>query len=114
MCVALLPDGTWDEWVKMKNAPTMEIELTNANIRIAELNKQEAGFQLMGEPVVDGLLVPGGKTTVVLPLKNLSGVPRDGYVKMLLLGKDGKVACVGRTQRLLSLTVFPPTMFPCP
>lgn len=106
MCVALLPDGKWDEWVKMKNAPTMEIELTNANIRIAELNKQEAGFQLMGEPVVDGQLVPGGKTTVVLPLKNLSGVPRDGYVKMLLLGKDGKVACVGRTQKAVEFDGF--------
>jgi hypothetical protein len=47
VCVARKDDGSWDEFLPMKKAPIIEVELANGAARISEVCTEDAHFQLM-------------------------------------------------------------------
>ena len=44
-------DGTWGDFLRMKKAPTIEVELTDGKGRISEIcSTENVVFQLMNQP----------------------------------------------------------------
>lgn len=72
---------SYGEWVDVLAYPRLEVELTDANLRVSEQGGRGKGFQLAGNPVwSQELLNPGDRVTVMLPVDNLSGVDSDGVL----------------------------------
>lgn len=106
LCAAAKDNGEWDDWLKMKRAPNMEIELRGNIVRISEEDNMQAGFQLMENPILREQLEPGNMAKVVLRLKNLSGMLRDCYVKMQLKDENDSVVVESRTKRVTEFDGF--------
>ena len=106
VCAAVRDDGTWDDFVRMKKAPVIEVELAGGTGRISEMCSEEPRFQLMAQPRIDGAAEQGAKVHAFFTVKNLNGVPRDCYLRVQLLDGNGAVVLDTRVDELTEIEGF--------
>lgn len=106
VCVARHDDGTWDAPIRMKKAPTIEVQLANTCGRIAEMCTDTAHFQLMAQPRLSAKAEQGAKVRAFFTVKNLNGVPRDCYLRVLLLDERQAVVLNTRVERPTEIEGF--------
>ncbi len=106
VCATVKDDGTWDDFVRMKKAPVIEVELAGGTGRISEMCSEEPRFQLMAQPRIDGAAEQGAKVHAFFTVKNLNGVPRDCYLRVQLLDGNGAVVLDTRVDELTEIEGF--------
>ena len=82
-------DNTWTDWVLLRKAPYMVIKVTADKVEVLEECSKTSSFKLVGEPFYDKTLNPGAKITCNMAIKNLSGLPKDAYIKLSFLNNQG-------------------------
>lgn len=112
VCVARKEDGTWDEFLPMKKAPVIEVQLTGGSGRISETCSEEARLQLMAQPRLSAPAEQGSKVQAFFTVKNLNGVPRDCYMRVKLLDEDGTVVLSVRTDNATEIEGFTTSEIP--
>lgn len=106
VCVALKADGTWDDFLPMKKAPVIEVELANGTGRISEKSHEDAHFQLMAQPTLRGNAEKGAKVQAIFTVKNLNGVPRDCYLRVQLLDESKAIVLDTRADNATEIEGF--------
>lgn len=106
VCVARKDDGSWDEFLPMKKAPIIEVELANGTARISETCTEDAHFQLMAQPRLADKAEQGEKVQAVFTVKNLNGVPRDCYLRVQLLDASKTVVLNTRADKATEIEGF--------
>lgn len=106
VCVALKADGTWDDFLPMKKAPVIEVELANGTGRISETSHEDAHFQLMAQPTLRGNAEQGAKVQAIFTVKNLNGVPRDCYLRVQLLDESKAIVLDTRADNATEIEGF--------
>ena len=106
VCVARKDDGSWDEFLPMKKAPIIEVELANGAARISETCTEDAHFQLMAQPRLADKAEQGEKVQAVFTVKNLNGVPRDCYLRVQLLDARKTVVLNTRADKATEIEGF--------
>ena len=106
VCVARKDDGSWDEFLPMKKAPIIEVELANGAARISETCTEDAHFQLMAQPRLADKAEQGEKVQAVFTVKNLNGVPRDCYLRVQLLDASKTVVLNTRADKSTEIEGF--------
>ena len=106
VCVARKDDGSWDEFLPMKKAPIIEVELANGAARISETCTEDAHFQLMAQPRLSDKAEQGEKVQAVFTVKNLNGVPRDCYLRVQLLDASKTVVLNTRADKATEIEGF--------
>ena len=106
VCVARKDDGSWDEFLPMKKAPIIEVELANGAARISETCTEDAHFQLMAQPKLADKAEQGEKVQAVFTVKNLNGVPRDCYLRVQLLDASKTVVLNTRADKATEIEGF--------
>ena len=106
VCVARKDDGSWDEFLPMKKAPIIEVELANGAARISETCTEDAHFQLMAQPRLTDKAEQGEKVQAVFTVKNLNGVPRDCYLRVQLLDASKTVVLNTRADKTTEIEGF--------
>ena len=106
VCVARKDDGSWDEFLPMKKAPIIEVELANGVARISETCTEDAHFQLMAQPRLTDKAEQGEKVQAVFTVKNLNGVPRDCYLRVQLLDASKTVVLNTRADKATEIEGF--------
>ena len=106
VCVALKADGTWDDFLPMKKAPIIEVELANGTGRISEKSHEDAHFQLMAQPTLRGNTEQGAKVQAIFTVKNLNGVPRDCYLRVQLLDESKAIVLDTRADNATEIEGF--------
>jgi len=106
VCVARKDDGSWDEFLPMKKAPIIEVELANGAARISETCTEDAHFQLMVQPRLSDKAEQGEKVQAVFTVKNLNGVPRDCYLRVQLLDASKTVVLNTRADKATEIEGF--------
>lgn len=96
VCVARNADGSWNEFLRMKKAPVIEVELSGGVGRISEICSEKVRFQLMAQPRLAGDAEQGAKVYAFFNVKNLNGVPRDCFLRVQLV--DDREAVVLNTR----------------
>ena len=112
ICAARKEDGSWDDFLPMKKAPVIGVELKNGAGRISEICTEDAHFQLMGQPRLDGIAEQGSKVRAFFTVKNLNGVPRDCYLRVKLLDENQEVVLSTRVDQLTEIDGFSETEIP--
>lgn len=112
VCVARKEDGTWDEFLPMKKAPVIEVQLTGGSGRISETCSEEARLQLMAQPRLSAPAEQGSKVQAFFTVKNLNGVPCDCYMRVKLLDEDGTVVLSVRTDNATEIEGFTTSEIP--
>ena len=106
VCIARKDDGSWDEFLPMKKAPIIEVELANGAARISETCTEDAHFQLMAQPRLSDKAEQGEKVQAVFTVKNLNGVPRDCYLRVQLLDASKTVVLNTRADKATEIEGF--------
>ncbi|MBF1435468.1 MAG: thiol protease/hemagglutinin PrtT [Prevotella micans] len=106
VCIARKDDGSWDEFLPMKKAPIIEVELANGAARISEACTEDAHFQLMAQPRLADKAEQGEKVQAVFTVKNLNGVPRDCYLRVQLLDASKTVVLNTRADKATEIEGF--------
>ena len=106
VCIARKDDGSWDEFLPMKKAPIIEVELANGAARISETCTEDAHFQLMAQPRLSDKAEQGEKVQAVFTVKNLNGVPRDCYLRVKLLDASKTVVLNTRADKATEIEGF--------
>ncbi|WP_244858975.1 thiol protease/hemagglutinin PrtT [Prevotella micans] len=106
VCIARKDDGSWDEFLPMKKAPIIEVELANGAARISETCTEDAHFQLMAQPRLSDKAEQGEKVQAVFTVKNLNGVPRDCYLRVQLLDASKTVVLNTRADKSTEIEGF--------
>ena len=106
VCIARKDDGSWDEFLPMKKAPIIEVELANGVARISETCTEDAHFQLMAQPRLADKAEQGEKVQAVFTVKNLNGVPRDCYLRVQLLDASKTVVLNTRADKATEIEGF--------
>lgn len=106
VCIARKDDGSWDEFLPMKKAPIIEVELANGTARISETCTEDAHFQLMAQPRLSDKAEQGEKVQTVFTVKNLNGVPRDCYLRVQLLDASKTVVLNTRADKATEIEGF--------
>ena len=106
VCVARKDNGSWDEFLPMKKAPIIEVELANGAARISEACTEDAHFQLMAQPRLADKAEQGEKVQAVFTVKNLNGVPRDCYLRVQLLDASKTVVLNTRADKATEIEGF--------
>lgn len=112
ICAARKEDGSWDDFLPMKKAPVIGVELKDGAGRISEICSEDARFQLMGKPRLDGKAEQGSKVRAFFTIKNLNGVPRDCYLRVKLLDENQAVVLSTRVDQLTEIDGFSETEIP--
>ena len=112
ICAARKDDGSWDDFLPMKKAPVIGVELKDGAGRISEICTENAHFQLMGQPRLDGIAEQGSKVRAFFTVKNLNGVPRDCYLRVKLLDENQEVVLSTRVDQLTEIDGFSETEIP--
>ena len=112
ICAARKEDGSWDDFLPMKKAPVIGVELNDGAGRISEICTEDAHFQLMGQPRLDGIAEQGSKVRAFFTIKNLNGVPRDCYLRVKLLDENQEVVLSTRVDQLTEIDGFSETEIP--
>ena len=111
MCVPLENNGNWGEWIHMRQAPRMVIEIGNGKVRIVEEDSINAGFQLTEQPS-KLWLKPGNEETIHIPIRNKGGLGFGYYAKLQLLDAKGNVAFETQRTKPMELDGFRTTWMP--
>lgn len=111
MCVPLKENGSWGEWIHMRQAPRMVIEIDNGRVRIVEEDSINAGFQLTEQPS-KLWLKPGKEETIHVPVRNKGGLGFGYFAKLQLLDAKGKVAFEAQRTKSMELDGFRTTWMP--
>jgi hypothetical protein len=107
VCAAMGEDGTWGDFLRMKKAPTIEVELTDGKGRISETcSTENVVFQLMNQPRLSASAEQGESIYAYFNLKNLNGVPRDCYLRVQLLDEAKQVVLNTRVDQLTEIEGF--------
>ena len=112
VCAVLDADGSWDEFLPMKKAPVIEVELSGGRGRVSEACHENACFQLMVQPRLIGSAEPGSKVKALFMVKNLSGVFRDCYLRVKLLDADRNAVLDARVTEPTEIEGFAETEIP--
>ena len=111
MCIPLEENGRWGEWIHMRQAPRMVIEIGNGRVRIVEEDSINAGFQLTEQPS-KLWLKPGNEETVHIPIRNKGGLGFGYYAKLQMLDAKGNVAFEAQRTKPMELDGFRTTWMP--
>ena len=111
MCAPLEKNGRWGEWIHMRQAPRMVIEIGNGKVRIVEEDSINAGFQLTEQPS-KLWLKPGNEETIHIPIRNKGGLGFGYYAKLQLLDAKGNVAFEAQRTKPMELDGFRTTWMP--
>jgi len=111
MCAPLEANGNWGEWVYMRQAPRMVVEISNGKVRIVEENWIDAGFQLVEQPS-KLWLKPGNEETIHVAIRNKGGLGFGYYAKLQLLDAKGNVAFEAQRTKPTELEGFLTTWLP--
>lgn len=111
MCIPLEENGRWGEWIHMRQAPRMVIEIGNGRVRIVEEDSINAGFQLTEQPS-KLWLKPGNEETVHIPIRNKGGQGFGYYAKLQMLDAKGNVAFEAQRTKPMELDGFRTTWMP--
>jgi putative thiol protease/hemagglutinin prtT len=111
MCAPLEKNGRWGEWIHMRQAPRMVIEIVNGKVRIVEEDSINAGFQLTEQPS-KLWLKPGNEETIHIPIRNKGGLGFGYFAKLQLLDAKGKVAFETQSTKPTELEGFLTTWLP--
>ena len=111
MCAPLEKNGRWREWIHMRQAPRMVIEIGNGKVRIVEEDSINAGFQLTEQPS-KLWLKPGNEETIHIPIRNKGGLGFGYYAKLQLLDAKGNVAFEAQRTKPMELDGFRTTWMP--
>lgn len=111
MCIPLEENGRWGEWIHMRQAPRMVIEIGNGRVRIVEEDSINAGFQLTEQPS-KLWLKPGNEETIHVPIRNKGGLGFGYFTKLQLLDAKGNVAFEAQRTKPMELDGFRTTWMP--
>ena len=111
MCAPLEKNGRWGEWIHMRQAPRMVIEIGNGKVRIVEEDSINAGFQLTEQPS-KLWLKPGNEETIHVPIRNKGGLGFGYFAKLQLLDAKGNVAFEAQRTKPMELDGFRTTWMP--
>ena len=111
MCIPLEENGRWGEWIHMRQAPRMVIEIGNGRVRIVEEDSINAGFQLTEQPS-KLWLKPGNEETIHVPIRNKGGLGFGYFAKLQLLDAKGNVAFEAQRTKPMELDGFRTTWMP--
>ena len=111
MCAPLEKNGRWGEWIHMRQAPRMVIEIGNGKVRIVEEDSINAGFQLTEQPS-KLWLKPGYEETIHIPIRNKGRLGFGYYAKLQLLDAKGNVAFEAQRTKPMELDGFRTTWMP--
>ena len=107
VCAAINADGTWGDFLRMKKAPTIEVELNGGKGRISEIcSAEDVVFQLMNQPRLSADAEQGEEVMAYFNVKNLNGVPRDCYLRVQLLDDAKQVVLNTRTDQVTEIEGF--------
>ena len=95
-----------DDFLPMKKAPVIEVELANGTGRISEKSHKDAHFQLMAQPTLRGNAEQGAKVQAIFTVKNLNGVPRDCYLRVQLLDESKAIVLDTRADNATEIEGF--------
>ncbi|MBF1433841.1 MAG: C10 family peptidase [Prevotella nanceiensis] len=99
-------DNTWTDWVLLRKAPYMVIKVTADKVEVLEECSKTSSFKLVGEPFYDKTLNPGAKITCNMAIKNLSGLPKDAYIKLSFLNDQGVAVFSHTSDKAFSFDSF--------
>ncbi len=99
-------DNTWTDWVLLRKAPYMVIKVTADKVEVLEECSKTSSFKLVGEPFYDKTLNPGAKITCNMAIKNLSGLPKDTYIKLSFLNDQGVAVFSHTSDKAFSFDSF--------
>ena len=111
MCAPLETNGSWGEWIYMRQAPRMVVEISNGHVRIVEENWIDAGFQLAEQPS-KLWLKPGNEETIHVAIRNKGGLGFGYYAKLQLLDAKGNVVFEAQRTKPTELEGFLTTWLP--
>ena len=99
-------DNTWTDWVLLRKAPYMVIKVTTDKVEVLEECSKTSSFKLVDEPFYDKTLNPGAKVTCNMAIKNLSGLPKDAYIKLSFLNDQGVAVFSQTSDKAFSFDSF--------
>ena len=99
-------DNTWTDWVLLRKAPYMVIKVTTDKVEVLEECSKTSSFKLVAEPFYDKTLNPGAKVTCNMAIKNLSGLPKDAYIKLSFLNDQGVAVFSQTSDKAFSFDSF--------
>ena len=99
-------DNTWTDWVLLRKAPYMVIKVTADKVEVLEECSKTSSFKLVAEPFYDKTLNPGAKVTCNMAIKNLSGLPKDAYLKLSFLNDQGVAVFSQTSDKAFSFDSF--------
>ena len=99
-------DNTWTDWVLLRKAPYMVIKVTADKVEVLEECSKTSSFKLVAEPFYDKTLNPGAKVTCNIAIKNLSGLPKDAYIKLSFLNDQGVAVFSQTSDKAFSFDSF--------
>ena len=99
-------DNTWTDWVLLRKAPYMVIKVTADKVEVLEECSKTSSFKLVDEPFYDKTLNPGAKITCNMAIKNLSGLPKDAYIKLSFLNEQGVAVFSHTSDKAFSFDSF--------
>lgn len=99
-------DNTWTDWVLLRKAPYMVIKVTADKVEVLEECTKTSSFKLVAEPFYDKTLNPGAKVTCNMAIKNLSGLPKDAYIKLSFLNEQGVAVFSQTSDKAFSFDSF--------
>ena len=99
-------DNTWTDWVLLRKAPYMVIKVTADKVEVLEECSKTSSFKLVAEPFYDKTLNPGVKVTCNMAIKNLSGLPKDAYIKLSFLNDQGVAVFSQTSDKAFSFDSF--------
>ena len=99
-------DNTWTDWVLLRKAPYMVIKVTADKVEVLEECSKTSSFKLVSEPFYDKTLNPGAKVTCNMAIKNLSGLPKDAYIKLSFLNDQGVAVFSQTSDKAFSFDSF--------
>ena len=99
-------DNTWTDWVLLRKAPYMVIKVTADKVEVLEECSKTSSFKLVDEPFYDKTLNPGAKVTCNMAIKNLSGLPKDAYIKLSFLNDQGVAVFSQTSDKAFSFDSF--------
>ena len=99
-------DNTWTDWVLLRKAPYMVIKVTADKVEVLEECSKTSSFKLVAEPFYDKTLNPGAKVTCNMAIKNLSGLPKDAYIKLSFLNEQGVAVFSQTSDKAFSFDSF--------
>ncbi len=99
-------DNTWTDWVLLRKAPYMVIKVTADKVEVLEECSKTSSFKLVADPFYDKTLNPGAKVTCNMAIKNLSGLPKDAYIKLSFLNDQGVAVFSQTSDKAFSFDSF--------